>query len=166
MSVFTEFGEGLGRALYSISDGWRQLRQRATQALTRFKPVQRQGELETAEELALQRSLRWGLLTADVSEDDTTVSVRLEVPGLEADDFDIQVVGNVLVVRGEKQIRRANTQGRFHSMECAYGSFERAVPLPVEVDENAAKASYRRGVLDITLPKRAAATARRIEVRY
>ncbi len=165
MSAFTEFGEGLERALDSISDGWRHLRQRATQALTRFRPVQRQGELETAEELALQRSARWGLLTADVSEDDTTVGVRLEVPGLEADDFDIQVVGNVLVVRGEKQIRRTNIEGRFHIMECAYGSFERAIPLPVEVDENAAKASYRRGVLHIKLPKTAAATARRIEVR-
>ena len=166
MSTFAEIGEGLERAWDSIADGWRQLRQRATHALTRFNPSSREGQLETAEELYLQRSSRWGLLAADVSETDSEVNVRLEAPGLEADNFDIHVVGNVLVVRGEKQVRHASTEGRFHVMECAYGSFERAVPLPLEVDENAAKASYRRGVLHIKLPKKAAARARRIEVQY
>jgi HSP20 family protein len=166
MSTFSEIGEGLERAWDSIADGWRQLRQRATHALTRFNPSSREGQLETAEELYLQRSSRWGLLAADVSETDSEVNVRLEAPGLEADNFDIHVVGNVLVVRGEKQVRHSSTEGRFHVMECAYGSFERAVPLPLEVDENAAKASYRRGVLHIKLPKKAAARARRIEVQH
>jgi HSP20 family protein len=166
MSTFSEIGEGLERAWDSIADGWRQLRQRATHALTRFNPSSREGQLETAEELYLQRSSRWGLLAADVSETDSEVHVRLEAPGLEADNFDIHVVGNVLVVRGEKQVRHSSTEGRFHVMECAYGSFERAVPLPLEVDENAAKASYRRGVLHIKLPKKAAARARRIEVQH
>ena len=164
MSTFAEIGEGLERAWDSIADGWRQLRQRATHALTHFKPLNRKGELETAEEVFLQRSLRWGLLAADVSEGDTEVNVRLEAPGLEADNFDIHVLGKVLVVRGEKQVQHANIEGRFHVMECAYGSFERAVPLPVEVDESAAKASYRRGVLHIKLPKKATAAVRRIEV--
>jgi len=166
MSTFAEIGEGLERAWDSIADGWRQLRQRAAHALTRFKPLNREGKIETAEEVFLQRSSRWGLLAADVSESDTEVNVRLEVPGLEADNFDIHVVGNVLVVRGEKQVQHTQTEGRFHVMECAYGSFERAVPLPVEVDENAAKASYRRGVLHIKLPKKVVARARRIEVQY
>ncbi len=164
MSTFAEIGEGLERAWSSIADGWRQLRQTATHALTHFKPLNGKGELETAEAVFLQRSLRWGLLAADVSEGDTEVNVRLEAPGLEADNFDIQVLGKVLVVRGEKQVQHANIEGRFHVMECAYGSFERAVPLPVEVDENAAKASYRRGVLHIKLPKKATAGVRRIEV--
>ncbi|MGI9319925.1 MAG: Hsp20/alpha crystallin family protein [Thiogranum sp.] len=166
MSTFAEIGEGLERAWDSIADGWRQLRQRAAHALTRFKPLSGEGKLETAEEVFLQRSSRWGLLAADVSESDAEVNVRLEAPGLEADNLDIHVVGNVLVVRGEKKVQRAQTEGRFYVMECAYGSFERAVPLPVEVDESAAKASYRRGVLHIKLPKKAAARARRIEVQY
>jgi HSP20 family protein len=166
MSTFSEFGEGLERAWDSVSDGWRQFRRRAAHALTRFKPLNRKGELETAEEVFLQRSSPWGLLAADVSETDTQVNVRLEVPGLEADNFDIHVIGNVLLVRGEKRVERANTEGRFHVMECAYGSFERAVPLPVDVDENAAKASYRRGVLRIELPRKVAAGSRRIEIQY
>lgn len=166
MSTFAEIGDGLERAWDSIADGWRQLRQRATHALTRFNPLNREGKLETAEEVFLQRSSRWGLLAADVSENGAEVNVRLEAPGLEADNFDIHVVGNVLVVRGEKKVQHVLTEGRFHVMECAYGSFERAVPLPVEVDENAAKASYRRGVLHIKLPKKATAAARRIEVQH
>jgi HSP20 family protein len=166
MSTFSEFGEGLERAWDSVSDGWRQLRRRAAHALTRFKPLNTKGELETAEEVFLQRSSPWGLLAADVSETDTQVNVRLEVPGLEADNFDIHVIGNVLLVRGEKRVERANAEGRFHVMECAYGSFERAVPLPVDVDENAAKASYRRGVLQIKLPRKVAAGSRRIEIQY
>jgi len=166
MSTFAEMSEGLERAWDSIADGWRQLRQRATHALTRFKPLNREGKPETAEDVFLQRSSRWGLLAADVSESGTEVNVRLEAPGLEADNFDIHFVGNVLVVSGEKKVQHAQTEGRFYVMECAYGSFERAVPLPVEVDENAAKATYRRGVLHIKLPKKAAAQARRIEVQY
>ena len=166
MSTLAEIGDGLERAWDSIADGWRQLRQKATHALTRFMPSSSEGELETAEDEFLQRSSRWGLLAADVSETDSDVNVRLEVPGLEADNLDIHIVGKVLVVRGEKKVQRAQTEGRFYVLECAYGSFERAVPLPVEVDETATTASYRRGVLHLKLPKKAAARARRIEVQY
>ena len=166
MSTFAEIGEGLERAWDSIADGWRQLRQRATHALTRFKPLRREGKLQTADEVFMQRGSRWGLLAADVGESDTEVKVRLEMPGLETDNIDIHVMGNVLVVRGEKRVQHEQTEGRFHVMECAYGSFERAVPLSAEVDEDAAKASYRRGVLYVVLPKKATARARRIEVQY
>lgn len=166
MSTLADIGEGLESAWDSIADGWRQLRQRATHALTRFTPVKKGNAIETADEMLLQRASRWGLLAADVSETETEVRVRLEVPGLEADNFDLHVVGNVLVVRGEKQVQREQTEGRFHVMECAYGSFERAVPLTVEVDEHNARARYKRGVLNIYLPKKASAQARRIEVKY
>jgi len=67
-------------------------------------------------------------------------------------------------VRGEKRVQKDQREGRYHVMECAYGSFERAVPLPVDVDGNNATAQYRRGVLTVTLPKHERARARRIEV--
>lgn len=164
MSTFAEIGEGLERAWDTLSEGWRQLRRRATQALTRFNPGDRRGGLETTDEQFLQSASRWGLLTADVSENDDEVRVRLEAPGMEADDFDLQVNGNVLVVRGEKRVERDQVDGRFHVIECAYGSFERAIPLPAEVDEQGARARYRRGVLTVRLPKKAGARKRRIEV--
>jgi HSP20 family protein len=91
---------------------------------------------------------------ADVSESGSEIRLRLEAPVLEADDFNLHVVGNVLAVHGDKQIQREQTEGRFHIMGCAYGSFERAVPLPVEVNEHQAGVRYKPGVLNIRLPQK------------
>ncbi|HKJ77045.1 MAG TPA: Hsp20/alpha crystallin family protein [Gammaproteobacteria bacterium] len=149
----------------SIRDGWRRLWDRAGEAMTRFRPARR-GELETADDQALAYSPGWGLLTADIRENDDRLQVRLEVPGMKPDDFDIDVVdGNVLVVRGEKRAESSGNRGRYHVVECAYGRFERAVRLPAAVDESGARARYRRGVLSVELPKAGPGRRRRVEVK-
>lgn len=149
----------------SLSEGWQALRERASQALTRFRPSARQGELDTWEDQVTRHSAGWGLLATEVQEGDHEVRVRLEVPGMEAEDFDIDVIDNVLVVRGEKRVQKEQREGRFHVMECAYGSFERAIPLPAEVKGHEAQARYRRGVLLVTLPKHERSRSRRIPVQ-
>ena len=164
MSTLQQLRHGLGNAWDSLADGWRQLRERASQALTRFTPVRHRGELETADEQLLERASRWGLMAAEVKETDDEVVVRLEAPGLEPDDFDISVIDDILVVRGEKRLEREEKRGRYHVMERAYGSFERAIQLPAAVDDSRAKARYRRGVLKITLPKARSSQTRRIDV--
>jgi HSP20 family protein len=165
MATLQELSNGLARAWDNIAEGWHQLSQRVGHALTRFDPSRRgKGDLETVEEQLMEQSSRWGLLTADVFDDDDKVAVRLEVPGMDANDFNIQVVDDVLVVHGEKRIERAQGQGRYRLLECAYGSFERAIPLPAPVDETRASARYRKGVLRITLPKLEAAMRRTIQV--
>lgn len=164
MSAFDRFGDNLTRAWDHLAQGWQQLIERAGAALTRFTPSGRREELETREERVLRQASRWGLLAADVRETDSDVLVRLEIPGMEADQFDIQVHDTMLYVRGEKRLQREAQEGRFHVFECAYGSFERAIPLPVEVEDGAAKARYRRGVLDISLPKARRASYQRIQV--
>ncbi len=164
MSTLQQLRHGLGTAWDSLADGWRQLRERAGQALTRFSPVRRRGELETADEQVLERAARWGLMAAEVKETDDEVIVRLEAPGLEPGDFDISVIDDILVVRGEKHLERQEQRGRYHVMECAYGAFERAIELPASVDDSRAKARYRRGVLRITLPKARSSRTRRIDV--
>jgi HSP20 family protein len=83
---------------------------------------------------------------------------------MEADDFDIQVVDDYLVVRGEKQWQRDDKKGRYHISECAYGRFERAIPLPKAVNDSQAKAKYRRGILTVTLPVSDRHRARRITI--
>jgi HSP20 family protein len=60
--------------------------------------------------------------------------VSLEVPGMSSDDFHIDVVDEHLVVRGEKRLSSEEARGRFYVMERAYGSFERAMPLPAPVE--------------------------------
>lgn len=165
MSTLKQLKHGLERAMESIADGWRQLLDHASDALTRFTPVQRNGgELETAEEQVAHHSSRWGLLTAQLQETEDAVVLRLEAPGMEPDGFDISVEDDYLVISGEKRVQREQQEGRYHLLECAYGRFERAIPLPVAVDENAARASYRHGVLQVTLPKRTGHRPIRIDV--
>ena len=154
MSTLEQLGHGLNRMWDSLSEGWQHLRDRTAQALTRFNPVHHDAVESPSDQLAL-RSSRWGLLTAEVQETAGDVIVRIEAPGMEAEDFDLDVVENYLLVRGEKHAQRERNEGRYSILECAYGRFERAIPLPIRVDEAQGKASYQRGVLTVTLPKQA-----------
>lgn len=164
MSTLDQLRDGFGRALYSLTEGWRHLRQRATSALTHFAP-QAIGELQTSADQVAANASRWGLLAAEISETDSDILVRLEIPGLEPKDFDIQVIDDYLVVRGEKRVQSEQHRGHYHIMECAYGRFERALALPTAVDENRTSASYRNGVLVVTLPKIHRADRNRITVK-
>jgi HSP20 family protein len=166
MSTVDQLRQGLTRAWETVTEGWRELVERAGDALTRFHPRQSSGEVETHEERIAQRGARWGVLAAEVKVDDDHVEVDIEVPGMEADDFEIQVVDDILVVRGEKRVQRERKEGRFHVMERAYGAFERAVRLPVQVKESEAQARYRRGVLHVSMPRSDAHRVRRIEVQH
>ena len=121
-------------------------------------------ELETADERIALQAPRWGLLAAEVRDEPHQVVVRIEAPGMSEEDFDIEVYQDALVVRGEKRLQREQTQGEYFVMECAYGSFERTIVLPAAVDDAHAKATYKRGVLRVELPKAAVARARRVPV--
>lgn len=150
MSTLGQIREGLSRAWDSITEGWRELREVAAEALTRFNPA----PTDDADEVVPQRrSVRWGLLAADVADDARDVVVKLEVPGMKANDFELEVVGDVLVVRGEKRVSWDNRVGDFYVSERAYGRFERAVQLPAAVKEDEAKARYEAGVLTVRMPK-------------
>lgn len=164
MSTMNQLREGLSTAWDTVIEGWRELRELAGDALTRFQPKASRGEVETAEDRIVTRASRWGLLAAEVVDNDTKVQVMLEAPGLEADDFDIEVRDDVLVVRGEKKLAREETKGHYHVMERAYGRFERAIRLPASVDDEGAEAKYRNGVLTVSMPKSRSARSRRITV--
>ncbi len=166
MANWHELKEGAENVLHSVSDGWRQLIDRASGALTRYLPGLTREDKNGAEaQEVARRSSGWGMLAAEVSETAGKVIVRLEAPGLEADEIDIQVIDNTLVVRGEKRLQREHSDGRYHIMECAYGHFERAIPLPARIAADRAEASYRKGVLRIELPKSDRPTGKVIRVR-
>ncbi len=82
-----------------------------------------------------------------------TTGAWWEIPGLDKDDFKIEVVDDALVVSGEKRFERDSSDGRWRTIQCAYGAFRRVVPLPAPVRADQAKASYRNGVLRVELPK-------------
>ena len=102
----------------------------------------------------------------DVRETDEEVFVAAEIPGLEEKDFELNLTAETLTIRGKKR-REHEEKGSVQRFERNYGAFERTVPLPCEVEADKASATYRNGVLGVTLPKAPSARRRvhRIEVR-
>jgi HSP20 family protein len=103
-------------------------------------------------------------LAGEVEELDKEVIVRVEVPGMEKEDFTITVEGNELYLSGEKRYERESRDSTYHVMERAYGSFQRSIPLPRNVDAERAQASYKNGVLSIRLPKVESESSRTIKL--
>jgi HSP20 family protein len=107
-------------------------------------------------------------LRTDVRETDDEVVVTVEMPGLEEKDFELNLTGDVLTLKGEKRHEQEKKgDGAFHRIERGYGSFQRSIQLPCEVVADKATAEYRKGVLNVKLPKAPSAKRRahRINVR-
>lgn len=150
-----EIRQGMDALWGSVAEGWDRLRQSAAGALTRFRPDDRSNLPAQADidDGAWLPGMGWAMLGGDVFEDERRVVVRIEAPGMNKTDFDLQVVADQLVVRGEKRFESELSQGRWRVLQCAYGSFHRAVPLPAPVLADKARATYRDGVLRVELPK-------------
>jgi HSP20 family protein len=100
-----------------------------------------------------------------IDETDNDVLVTAELPGLDPDDFAIEITGERLVIRGEKKQESTRSGHGYTYSERRYGAFARALQLPCEIDTDNAKATYKQGVLRLTLPKTARAKASRVKVR-
>ncbi|SDH73906.1 HSP20 family protein [Pseudomonas benzenivorans] len=170
MEKLNELKHGLEETWHSLGEGWRHLRERTSGALTRFTPSAK-GKTDKATPVPVAAggnefpSANWALLAGDLFEDADQFVVRLEVPGLDKQDLDIEVRSDVLIVRGEKRYEQESASGQYRIRQCAFGSFHRSIPLPAPVIAEKAAASYRNGVLRIELPKAEEARGRRIEVR-
>jgi HSP20 family protein len=94
----------------------------------------------------------------DMYETHDAIVVLLDLAGVEADKTEVQAEAHALTVRGTRHERHApavpNEERSYHALEIPYGHFERTVQLPSGIDTAAASASYRDGLLEITLPKR------------
>lgn len=101
----------------------------------------------------------------NVSDDGEAVVVRAEVPGLEADDIEINVEGNILTLRGEKREEKREEKENLFCVERSFGSFIRRIELPSNVDSGRADARLDKGVLTLTLPKIAGEAGRTIKVQ-
>lgn len=163
MSTLNQIKEGFGHSWQSLSEGWQHLRDRASQALTKFTPNHKDGEKDVDRQIAINSS-RWGLLAAEIAEDDKNLTIKLEAPGLDVEDFDIEISGDHLRVSGEKSVKREQREEHYHLMECAYGRFQRSFLLPCEVNDAKSTAKYKNGVLKITLPKSGGSKRRSIPV--
>lgn len=89
----------------------------------------------------------------DIKEDDSTLMVTAELPGVDKEDVQIMVHDNVLTIKGEKRSEKREDKDNWHSVERSYGSFARRVLLPSDVDGDRAEATMDKGVLTLKLPK-------------
>jgi HSP20 family protein len=101
----------------------------------------------------------------DISENDTHVTVRAEVPGVDPKELEITVTGDRLTVAGEKKETVEKKDQDTSYRESRYGSFSRTMRLPASVDSQQVTAEHVNGVVTITLKKTAAATAKKIRVK-
>jgi HSP20 family protein len=97
----------------------------------------------------------------DIKETDKEVRVTAELPGMEEKDIDVSLTEGVLTIKGEKREEHEEEKGDTFRSERRYGMFERSIALPNGIDANGAKASFKKGVLKITLPKTAEAQSNR-----
>jgi len=100
----------------------------------------------------------------DVYEDEHAVNLKIEVPGIDEKDLDIRVENNTLTVQGERKFEKEEKEENFRRVERQYGSFTRSFTLPQTVDAEHVSANYDKGVLKISLPKKAEAKPKQIKV--
>jgi HSP20 family protein len=89
----------------------------------------------------------------DVKEDENSIMVTAELPGIDSKDIEISVQGDMLEIRGHKRDEQKQEQGDYHVVERCYGAFARRITLPREVDSEQAEATMNNGVLTLRLPK-------------
>jgi HSP20 family protein len=90
---------------------------------------------------------------AEMTETPEAVQLKLEIPGMEAKDLNVEVTADSLTINGERKSEIKTEEEGFTRTEFRYGKFHRVIPLPVRVDNNNVNAEYKDGILNLTLPK-------------
>jgi HSP20 family protein len=101
----------------------------------------------------------------DVSETKDAVMVKAEAPGMDANDIELSLDGDVLTLKGEKKQEKEEKDEHYYRTERSYGAFARAVRLPASVDGSKVAASFKNGLLTVTLPKAPAAKGTTIPIK-
>ena len=95
----------------------------------------------------------WSALAIDMYQTDNEIVVKASLPGVKADEVQINITGEILTIKGETKQVEEKKEKAWHMREQRWGTFERAVALPTEVVSDKAKAEFENGILTITLPK-------------
>jgi HSP20 family protein len=100
----------------------------------------------------------------DISDGRKDITIKAEIPGIEAKDFDVSIDGRLLTIKGEKKQEQKEKDETDYRVERSYGYFKRTIELPAEVDPNKVDASYKRGILKIKLRKSKESKTKRIKI--
>ncbi len=140
-------------------DSFRDLLQLQDQLFRTFEGAYSQRQGEESRELA-----SWSPLV-DVFEDQDAITLKVELPEIDAKDVDIRIEGNTLTLRGERKLEKSDRRDGYSRIERTYGAFSRTFTLPSAVDVEHVQAESRDGVLRLVLPKRAETKPRQIKVQ-
>jgi HSP20 family protein len=131
--------------------------------LTRWEPAREMMTLREAMDRlfddAFTRPLSirdgWSLATPaiDMYQTDNDVVVKASLPGIKAEDVQINITGDILTLKGEVKQEEESDDRAWHIREQHFGSFERSIVLPTDVKSNKAEAVFENGILTVTLPK-------------
>lgn len=141
--------------------------------LTRWEPAREMMTLREAMDRlfddAFTRPINMGVVSGlpaiDLYQTNDEVVLKAALPGLKADDVQITVTADVLTLRGEFKQESEKKEATYHVREQRYGSFERSVMLPTDVQTDKAKADFENGILTITLPKAEAVKPKSISIK-
>ncbi|MCI0413312.1 Hsp20/alpha crystallin family protein [bacterium] len=103
--------------------------------------------------------------TSDIHETEDQVKIHLDLPGMSRENLDIQLTdSNTLTIRGERKFEEVD-KAKYHRVERFYGNFTRSFVLPTNVDTDKITATFKDGVLEISLPKAESAKPRKITIK-
>lgn len=102
----------------------------------------------------------------DIYETDIGIVLKAEVPGMDEEHIIVEVKGNILILKGERKLKKDMHEENFHRIERYYGSFQRRFNLPSTIDKDKMKAHYKDGVLELILPKKKEKDKKIIRVNY
>ena len=110
---------------------------------------------------------RGGLFTpaADIHETEEAYVVRLDLPGVAQEDVKVTILGDTLTIRGERKLEEMQAKDSVHYRERSFGTFERTFTLTAPVRANRVRATYRDGVLEVSIPKAEEAKAHEVEIQ-
>ena len=108
---------------------------------------------------------RW-VPAMDLVESEDEYVLRVDLPGMERDDVELELKENVLTLSGRREAEHEDTQKGFHRVERSFGSFSRSLELPAGVDPDALSADFDRGVLEVRIPKPPQEQPRRIAIGH
>lgn len=135
------------------------MRREPSRGIERWEPFREMESLQRRMNHLFEQMMPWEdgslALMPSVEMDETTdeIHLKLEVPGLEAKDLDIQVSDNSVAIAGERKEETKTEEKGMVRSEFHYGKFERVIPLSTSVQNDKVKADYKNGILTLTLPK-------------
>ena len=112
-------------------------------------------------ELAPRAATSWLRPSLDLAASEKEYTVTVELPGVSADDVEVELSGDSLVIKGEKKHEKEESKKDFYRLERSYGAFQRTLSLPEDADRGGIGARFRHGVMTVSIPRRAARPADR-----